>query len=153
MANPLHLVLQAGATTVSRTMHSIAQRHARRVNRNRDGRGHLFQARFLSVPVLEEAHLPETVRYSHLNPVRAGLVARPESWRWSSHRAYLGLERPAFVTTSWGLEILGRGDERVRRFEPFVLDGIGQDASPCVGHAPARRLLGSGTRGEGRWKR
>jgi putative transposase len=35
-------------------------------------------------------------RYIHLNPVRAGLVARPEDWEWSSYPGYLaaGRRRP-----------------------------------------------------------
>ena len=30
----------------------------------------------------------EKLRYMHENPVRRGLVASPEGWRWSSYRAY-----------------------------------------------------------------
>ncbi len=30
-------------------------------------------------------------RYIHLNPVAAGLVARPEDWAFSSYRDYVGL--------------------------------------------------------------
>ena len=30
----------------------------------------------------------EKLRYMHENPVRRGLVASPEEWRWSSYRAY-----------------------------------------------------------------
>jgi len=33
----------------------------------------------------------EKIAYFHLNPVRAGLVANPADWRWSSYRWYHGL--------------------------------------------------------------
>jgi putative transposase len=35
----------------------------------------------------------EKLRYMHENPVRRGLVASPEEWRWSSYRAYAYEER------------------------------------------------------------
>lgn len=38
------------------------------------------------------------IRYVSLNPVRAGLVARPEDWPWSSVRAHLSREDDGLVT-------------------------------------------------------
>src|SRR5262249_49994595 len=35
-----------------------------------------------------EAKRVEKLRYIHRNPVRRGLVARPEDWKWSSFRHY-----------------------------------------------------------------
>jgi hypothetical protein len=34
-------------------------------------------------------HPTEKLRYIHRNPVKRGLVAAPEQWRWSSFRWYL----------------------------------------------------------------
>lgn len=33
----------------------------------------------------------EVIEYIHMNPVRRGLVMRPEDWKWSSARAWMGL--------------------------------------------------------------
>ena len=44
---------------------------------------HLVRERFASV-VMDEALLLAVLRYAALNPVRAGLVTRPEGWPWSS---------------------------------------------------------------------
>jgi putative transposase len=30
----------------------------------------------------------EKLRYLHRNPVKRGLVAQPEQWKWSSYRSY-----------------------------------------------------------------
>jgi REP-associated tyrosine transposase len=38
----------------------------------------------------EERYFLTLLRYIHLNPVQAGLCGRPEEYRWSSHRSYLG---------------------------------------------------------------
>ena len=52
----------------------------------------------------------EKVRYLHRNPVKRGLVERPEQWRWSSFRAYgygeTGAARVKFQ--EWALEIKRR---------------------------------------------
>jgi putative transposase len=32
----------------------------------------------------------EKINYCHFNPVKSGLVNRPEDWKWSSYRAYQG---------------------------------------------------------------
>lgn len=42
---------------------------------------------------MDEGYLHACVRYVELNPVRAGLAARAEDWRWSSARAHLGLAK------------------------------------------------------------
>jgi len=54
-------------------------------------RGELWQARFFdpALPTVREYH--DKVEYIHLNPVRRGLVKRPEEWRWSSAREYAGV--------------------------------------------------------------
>ena len=69
-------------------------------------RGHLWQERFHSF-VMDEGYLMYAARYGALNPVAAGLVARPEEWRWSSARAHS----------------VGR-DDRVVRVRP-LLDRVG----------------------------
>jgi hypothetical protein len=62
--------------------------------------GHLFQGRFKGILVQKEAYLLELARYIVLNPVRAGMVADPAAWGWSSYRATVGLEpKPPYLTT------------------------------------------------------
>ena len=55
----------------------------RRVNFREGWRGHLWQGRFSSF-MMEERYLFACTRYVELNPVRAGMVKKPEEWRWSS---------------------------------------------------------------------
>ncbi len=56
----------------------------------------------------------EKLRYMHRNPVKRGLVERPEQWKWSSFRAYLyGEAGPVRVKSQeWALEIKRRPVER-----------------------------------------
>ena len=55
----------------------------------------------------------------HLNPVRAGLVAHADEYRWSSVRAYLGRgPRPDFLTVPARAEVLGHFGRQIRRARP-----------------------------------
>ena len=70
---------------------SVANAHRRcaaRVNARNRWTGHFWQGRYGSV-AMDEAHLHNALAYVTLNPVRAGLVERPEQWRWSSVHAHL----------------------------------------------------------------
>jgi len=60
-------------------------------NRRHGKVGHLFQGRFKAVLVDADTYFLEVCRYVDLNPLRAGLVPRPDDWAWSSYRALVGL--------------------------------------------------------------
>jgi len=62
-----------------------------------------WQARFYDFNVWTTKKRIEKLRYMHRNPVKRGLVASPEQWRWSSYRFYLLGERgPVRVNEGWG---------------------------------------------------
>src|SRR5689334_2608944 len=52
------------------------------------GTPHFWQKRYYSFPVWSEQKRIEKLRYMHRNPVKRGLVERPENWRWSSFRQW-----------------------------------------------------------------
>jgi hypothetical protein len=56
------------------------------------GPKHFWMARFYDFNVWTEEKRIEKLDYIHNNPVRRGLVASPEEWRWSSYRWYLNRE-------------------------------------------------------------
>ncbi|KLU59367.1 hypothetical protein CEB3_c43530 [Peptococcaceae bacterium CEB3] len=66
--------------------------------------GHLFQDRFRSEEIKSDGYHLYVSKYIHLNPVRAGIVASPVLYPWSSYPAYLGLKQDCLVTTQ---KILG----------------------------------------------
>ena len=63
-------------------------RYSQAVNIRRGRCGHLWQARFHSCP-MSPAHLEVGLRYVEANPCRAGIVDRPEDYRWSSAAAHV----------------------------------------------------------------
>ena len=81
-------------------MKVIKERFSRRVNRRQGQtavaqsalwqhvREPVWQKRFYDFNVWSARKQVEKLRYMHRNPVKRGLVARPEEWKWSSFRAY-----------------------------------------------------------------
>jgi putative transposase len=90
MPNHVHLIaVPAAADALATAIGEAHRRYTLRVNEREGWRGYLWQGRFASFP-MDEAHLLAAARYVELNPVRAGLVERPEDYLWSSARAHLG---------------------------------------------------------------
>ncbi len=70
------------------------------------GSGHVYQNRFKAFPIQEDEHLLTVLRYVERNPLRAGLVARAQDWKWSSLADQRARRRPAVCTPE---RCLGRG--------------------------------------------
>jgi REP element-mobilizing transposase RayT len=92
MTNHFHLVIQTREPNLSRGMHWLNGTYSAAFNRRHQRSGHLLQGRFKSVLVEGANYLCEVIRYTVLNPVRAGMVARPEEYRWSSYRSTAGID-------------------------------------------------------------
>jgi REP element-mobilizing transposase RayT len=95
MGNHLHLLVISGSNGLSRFMQVLLGRYSRWANRRHGGAGGIFETRFHTTPVLDDAHFSTVAAYIDLNPVKDGFVARPEDWRWSSYRAHVRLDEPA----------------------------------------------------------
>ena len=86
MGTHYHVLVDASRSALSRGFHGLNGRYAQGFNRRHRRSGHLFGARFSCWVVGTEDHLRTACRYVLLNPVRAGLCARPEDWPWSAAR-------------------------------------------------------------------
>ncbi len=75
--------------TISQIMEAIKVGSTRRLNTRRKGGGEIWQPRFFdhALRTVEKYH--QCVDYMHLNPVRRGLVEKPEDWKWSSIHEYV----------------------------------------------------------------
>lgn len=88
MPNHVHIVLvPKTAEALHRALKAVHGRYAQRVNRLFGRRGHVWQDRYFSSP-LDAGYFANAVRYVELNPVRAGMVAKAEDFRWSSAQAH-----------------------------------------------------------------
>lgn len=85
MGNHFHLAIQVQRIPLSSIMHRLMTTYAKYINRRHERTGHLFQARYDANLCLDDKYLATLIHYIHMNPVRAGLVARPQDWPWSSY--------------------------------------------------------------------
>ena len=131
MTNHVHLAIQVGAVPLSRGIQNLSFRYSRWVNWRQGRTGHLFQGRYKALLVDTGEYLLTLIRYIHLNPVRCGLVTNPSEYRWSSQRAYCGMEILPWLTVEPTLASFGEKIGQARsRFEKFVMDGVAE------GHCP-----------------
>jgi putative transposase len=130
MGNHYHLLLQTLEPNLSKGMHLLQSAYVRRFNKRHDRAGHVFGRRFHDQPVKGHEHLVAAAVYTVLNPVRAGIVARPEEWRWSSYRATVGSETaPAFLDVDAMLSMLSPSAPRARElFREMVETAARADA-------------------------
>jgi putative transposase len=93
MTNHVHLLLTPStADGPGRLLQALGRRHVRRFNDCHGRTGTLWEGRFKSCLVGEDAYLLACHRYIELNPVRAGMVPHPARFTWSSHRANAGYD-------------------------------------------------------------
>lgn len=140
MPNHYHLNASTPLGGLSRAMHSLNTAYSVYLNKKHGRCGHLFQGRFRSVLVEAGSYAIELTRYIHLNPVRCGLVARPEDYAWSSYREYLGIKVPyPWLDPSPIVGRPGPGNSgRRNNYAAYVLAGIGAD--PPMGYYESKRM-------------
>ncbi|MEW6321578.1 MAG: transposase [Acidobacteriota bacterium] len=85
MSTHFHMVAWPEADRdLPRFMHWLTTTFSLRWRKDRKtvGEGAVFQSRYKAVAVQQDDHFLQVCRYVERNPVRAGLVARVEDWRW-----------------------------------------------------------------------
>ncbi len=125
MGNHYHAVVEVSDPNLSDAMRWLNGVFAQQSNRRHNRTGHLLQGRFKSVLIGNDIYLRAANVYVVLNPVRAGLVADPAEWKWSSYRATAGIEPPRdWLDLGWLKWVFGGRTtaDAQRRFRAFMSD-------------------------------
>ena len=145
MDNHFHLFLQTPEPTLSAGMAHLDGAYAGYFNWRHKHVGHVMQGRFRSIVVEDRGYCCEVSRYVHLNPVRAGLVGRPEDWPWSSCTGY----RRAAARLAWVdyepvlMEFGGDTPAGRRAYRRYVAEGLGREIDSPLSRAVHGLVLGS----------
>ena len=118
MPNHFHLLIERRDDPISSIMQALLTAFSKHQNRKYKRVGHLFQGRYKATLCQTDRYLAELVRYIHLNPVRASIVARPEEYEYSSHKAYIGIDKTRLVDFEYVLRHFGA--KRKRAIETYV---------------------------------
>lgn len=97
MTNHVHLQIKTKDMHIKYLMMRINRFYAKYFNNKYQYVGHLFQGRYGSEIIKEDAYVLEVSRYIHLNPVRANMVINSEDYKWSSYSMYIGREKEKLI--------------------------------------------------------
>ena len=146
MSNHFHLFIQIVDGSLTRLMRSLLSGYAVYFNRRYKRSGYLFQNRYKSVLVQEDSYFLELVRYIHLNPVRAKIVADAkglERYRWSGHGVIVGRTRNVWQNVDEVLGRFGRNkSEAIARYRSFIQKGRGDGKRDDLTGGGLRRSAG-----------
>jgi putative transposase len=144
MTKHYHLLIETPLANLNRIMHYINGSYTNYVNLKRDHRGHLFQGRYKAILVDRDHYLAELSRYMHLNPVRAGIVKRPQDYPYSSYRAFISKGEAGIVYRDLILGMMGKDQRRaIMLYKDFVESAIGSKVENPLKDIYGGAILGS----------
>lgn len=99
MSNHFHLLATPEtAEGIPQMMQAVGRRYVRNFNLRQARTGTLWEGRYRSTLIQAERHLLNCMVYMDLNPVRAGMVADPADYPWSSYAHHIGRRHDKLVT-------------------------------------------------------
>jgi REP element-mobilizing transposase RayT len=130
--------LREKLSSLSEFMREIKVGFARFYNRRHNRRGYFWGDRFKSVIVENGETLINCLAYIDLNPLRAGLVERPEDYRWNSLGYHIQTDnQDNFLSLDFGLKEFGilDADERLKRYRRYVYEAgaVSRSEKPAAG--------------------
>lgn len=130
MSNHVHLVVCEREGNLNKAMQSLMTAYARYLNNRQDKSGHVFEDRYWSGVIEDDAYLLEAVRYVHNNPQNAG-ICEAQDYYWSSYGEYCGTPEAIHAAdTELILDMVG-GSEQLRE---FCAARVSQTYTPYRGH-------------------
>lgn len=126
MNNHYHLLVRTPDSNLSKGMRHLNGVFTQAYNRRHNKTGHLFQGRFKSILVEEDAYLLALSRYIVLNPVKAGMVRQAGRWKWSSYQAMIGARQsPDWLASDYLLlQFSPQRKTAIKRYIAFVAAGL-----------------------------
>ena len=124
--------LREKLSSLSEFVKEIKQSFSRYYNKKHHRRGTLWGERFKSLIVENGETLINCLAYIDLNPLRAGLVDRPEDYRWNSLGYHIQTgNKDNFLSLDFGLLEFGIPDakERLKRYRRYVYEAGALDRS------------------------
>lgn len=125
MTNHIHLLLTpTGTDSVSGLFQAIGRHYVPYINKKYQRSGGLWEGRFKASMIDSSQYLLTCMRYIELNPLRAGMVCKPEQYRWSSyHFNALGISNPIITPHDEYTGLVKAVEERLALYREMVEHG------------------------------
>ena len=119
MPNHYHFIIrQESETGISELIRDVFNTYVQAVNKQQHRTGILFQGRFKHIHIEKDEHILHLCRYSHLNPVKAGLVSSPELWPYSNYADWIGIREGTLTGQQFMLDNFGSS----KQYRAFVME-------------------------------
>ncbi len=144
LPNHFHLLLRTGDVPITTFMRRLLTGYVVSFNRRYNRTGHLFQNRYKSILCQEDPYFKELIRYIHLNPLRAGVVATLEdldAYPYCGHSVLMGKTVNHWQATHEVLALFGYDKKGTGGHPPPAEPHIAAGCCP----KPRRLLGGAGT--------
>ncbi len=142
--NHYHLLIHTPLGNLSRGMRHLNGVYTQKINRKYKAEGSLFKGRFKSILIEKESYLEELVRYIHRNPYRAKLEREIGQHKWTSHSAYMKMEKrpPWLETEDVLLQFSEYEKEAMRQLDAFVKKEAPKELTTILNRVKWPAILG-----------
>lgn len=121
MKNHVHLLVKTGEEPLEKSIQRINISYVDYFNKKYSRVGHLYQNRYRSEAVENEDYFLTCARYIHNNPVKAGITAKADDYRWSSFGEYVSPSAGNLVETETLLSLFSQQtQEAVQMLRDFT---------------------------------
>ncbi len=136
MTNHVHLLITPSMPDgVSLVMRDIGRDYVRIVNKDIGRTGTMWEGRFRSSLVEDDAYSLACYRYIEMNPIRAGMVSHPEDYEWSSFAANaLGRPDPIVRPNPSYLALSQHAGCRAENYRRLFDTGLSSDQVSTIRH-------------------
>lgn len=121
METHFHLLIQPLKTGIVKIMQPLMTAYTKYFSLRHNLRGHVFESRYQSIIVDKDEYLLSVSRYIHQNPVRAGIVTKPQDYSWSSYKAFIEPEEERLVDQEETLGMFSQDKNKAKAlYQEFV---------------------------------
>ena len=122
MSNHYHLLIETSQENLSRFMRQLNMNYAIYFNKTYHRSGHLWQGRFKSWYVTDEAYLYTLMLYIEQNPLKANMVKNLEAYPYSSYHYFLAAQIPECLKNAWIVQNYGKEREAIEEMLNSKID-------------------------------
>ena len=123
MSNHYHLLIETSTNNLSKFMRQLNMNYAIYFNKRYKRVGHLWQGRFKSWYVTDNAYLYTLMLYIEQNPLKANIVQELEAYPYSSYNYFLATDTvPECLADSWVVQQYQNDTEAIRAFLNSTID-------------------------------
>jgi len=123
MSNHYHLLIEIKDANLSKYMRQLNMNYAVYFNKKYKRTGHLWQGRFKSWYVTDEAYLYTLILYIEQNPLKAKIVQALDAYPYSAYNYFLDMDNiPECLKHSWVVQNFSGDTEAIKAFLNSAID-------------------------------